>query len=378
MASIEKRVRDGSVTWVGRWRDPDHRQRKKSFRRKIDAERFLAAVTADMMRGQYIDPDAGKVLVAEYARVWVSTRPHRPSTAEHQARLIRNHLASTPLGRMPMSAVRASHVQGWASDRSRVLQPSTLRVLVQLVRSVFSAAGVDRVIGVTPVQRITVPRSESPRVVPLSLVEVRHLVDVMPTRCRAMVLTQARLGLRLGELLGLQVGDVDTVRRVVRVRHQLARDTSGLVPCKTPRSVRDVPLPVVVAEAIAEHLAQFPSESGFLFTAARGRPWWQMDYTSRFFRPAVAASGLPEGTTTHDLRHHYASVLLAAGESVVAVAERLGHENATLVLTTYGHLLPDSEERTRRALDDAWGAPGVPQADDEGPDLRGRPAFSGS
>jgi integrase len=65
----------------------------------------------------------------------------------------------------------------------------------------------------------------------------------------------------------------------------------------------------------------------------------------------------PAGATTHDLRHHYASVLLAAGESVVAVAERLGHENATLVLTTYGHLLQDSEDRTRKAVDDAWSAP---------------------
>lgn len=378
MASIEKRARDGNVTWVARWRDPDQRQRKKSFRRKLDADRFLAAVSADMMRGQYIDPDAGKVLVAEYARTWVSTRPHRPSTAEHQARLIRNHLATTPLGRMPMSAVRASHVQGWASDRSRVLQPSTLRVLVQLVRSVFSAAVVDRVIGVSPVQRITVPRSESPRVVPLSVVEVRRLFDVMPPRCRAMVLTQAGLGLRLGELLGLQVVDVDPVRRVVRVRHQLARDTTGLVPCKTPRSVRDVPLPAVVADGIAAHLTEFPSLSGYLFTAARGRPWWQMDYTNRFFRPAVAASGLPDGTTTHDLRHHYASVLLAAGESVVGVAERLGHENGTLVLTTYGHLLPDSEERTRRALDEAWCAPAVPQEDGHVSDLGEQARFSGS
>jgi integrase len=54
-------------------------------------------------------------------------------------------------------------------------------------------------------------------------------------------------------------------------------------------------------------------------------------------------------------------VLLAAGESVVAVAERLGHENATLVLKTYGHLMPDSEDRTRRAVDEAWrGAITVP------------------
>lgn len=65
-------------------------------------------------------------------------------------------------------------------------------------------------------------------------------------------------------------------------------------------------------------------------------------------------AGLPTGTTIHDLRHHCASVLLAAGESVVAVAERLGHETATLVLKTYGHLMPDSEDRTRRAVDEAW------------------------
>ena len=72
------------------------------------------------------------------------------------------------------------------------------------------------------------------------------------------------------------------------------------------------------------------------------------------FKPAAKNAGLPAGVTSHDLRHHYASVLLAAGESVVAVAERLGHENATLVLKTYGHLMPDSEDRTRRAIDTAW------------------------
>ncbi|MGK5440392.1 hypothetical protein ACSNN7_00955 [Micromonospora sp. URMC 105] len=60
------------------------------------------------------------------------------------------------------------------------------------------------------------------------------------------------------------------------------------------------------------------------------------------------------------------------GESVIVVAERLGHENATLVLSTYGHLMPDSEARTRRAVDDAWGcAPGV-KATTQRADLRER------
>jgi integrase len=85
----------------------------------------------------------------------------------------------------------------------------------------------------------------------------------------------------------------------------------------------------------------------------------------------VTAAGLPEQTTTHDLRHHHASVLLAQGESVIVVAERPGHENANPVLSTYGHLMPDSEERTRRAIDDAWScAPDVPLEGTRSRDLR--------
>lgn len=58
--------------------------------------------------------------------------------------------------------------------------------------------------------------------------------------------------------------------------------------------------------------------------------------------------------TSHDLRHHFASVLIAAGESVVAVAEWLGHDGAGLVLSTYGHLMPNSEDRMRTAIDGAY------------------------
>ena len=89
-------------------------------------------------------------------------------------------------------------------------------------------------------------------------------------------------------------------------------------------------------------------------------------YYGALFTAAAKRGGLPSGTTSHDLRHHYASVLLAAGESVVAVAERLGHENATLVLTTYGHLMPDSEDRTRRAVDEAWCVITVPSVQSVG------------
>ena len=73
-------------------------------------------------------------------------------------------------------------------------------------------------------------------------------------------------------------------------------------------------------------------------------------------RPALARAGVEPGREngTHALRHHYASVLLDAGESIKAVSEYLGHSDAGFTLRTYTHLMPASGERTRLAVDAAF------------------------
>lgn len=58
--------------------------------------------------------------------------------------------------------------------------------------------------------------------------------------------------------------------------------------------------------------------------------------------------------TPHELRHHYASVLIDGGGSVKVVQERLGHASATETLDTYPHLWPSSDERTRTVVERAW------------------------
>lgn len=363
MSSVEKHVRDGQVRWQARWRDVEGRQRKRTFVRKLDADRHLAAVTTDAARGTWITES--RVTVAEYARQYAAVRPHRPSSAKVVRGYVELHIAGTPLGGRRLSAVRPSEVQAWASGRSAVLSPGTVKNLLGFLRGVFASAVLDRLIAISPVQRIALPRFESERVTPLTVAQVRRLADAMPGRVGAMVVTQAGLGLRIGELLALRVQDVDFLRRTARVEHQLVGHTNDRAEPKTPRSRRTIPLPQTVADALAGHLSRYlAGDDGSLFTTTYGKPWRADYYTSKLFAPAVIAAGLPTGTTPHDLRHHYASVLLAAGESVVAVAERLGHSGAGLVLSTYGHLLPDTEDRTRRAIDDAWCAPDVPGAVD--------------
>ena len=370
MASVEKRFRNGKVTWLARWRDPDGKQVKRTFPRRVDAERFLVGVEADMLRGQYVDPQ-DRTTVEEFARHYASIQPHGPRTAKRVDAYIRNHLAELPLGRMRLQRVRASDVQAWATGRSQVLADTTLRNTVGFVRSVFAAAHHDGLIARDPSRRIRLPEPEDRRVVPLTVAQVRALSAAMPERQAAMVVVQAGLGLRAGELLGLRVSDVNFLRREVSVECQLepgSRERSRVDP-KTKRSRRTIPLPLVVADAIARHLTEWPAaEDGSLWTTRTGRVPRHDHYNKSIAaavervnvqavkQPAADRLTVPEGTTSHALRHHYASVLIFAGASVIEVAERLGHKDAALVLRTYGHLFEGQEDRTRRAIDAAWQA----------------------
>lgn len=89
---------------------------------------------------------------------------------------------------------------------------------------------------------------------------------------------------------------------------------------------------------------------------------------SQSWTVAVRRAELPAGTGFHALRHYYASLLTRHGESVKVVQDRLGHATAAETLDTYSHLWPDSEDRTREAVDAVLGAiscaPGVPHDGD--------------
>ena len=67
MASIERRERDGNITWRAHWRDPNGRQRNRTFARKIDAQRFVTTVESSKLVGSYIDPSRSTVTVGDLA-----------------------------------------------------------------------------------------------------------------------------------------------------------------------------------------------------------------------------------------------------------------------------------------------------------------------
>ena len=111
-----------------------------------------------------------------------------------------------------------------------------------------------------------------------------------------------------------------------------------------------MPLAQVTLDVLATHLARFPSVDGLVFTSSHRQPWRRGTF-AELIRQAREEAELPESVTFHDLRHHYASALIAAGRSIKAVQEALGHKNASETLDTYSHLFPSDEDRLRDAVE---------------------------
>jgi integrase len=345
---------DGPSPWLARWRDPDGAQRSKGFARRADAEQHLVAVQHRIMAGEYVDPNAGKVTVREWCERWRSMQVHRPSTAAQVEGYFRLHLYPT-LGDRQLRSVLPSDVQAWVAGRSKTLAPGSVELVYRHFAAAMKAAEGDRVIARSPCQSISLPKKVRAEVVPPTVEQVEAIADAVQDRYRAAVVVAAGAGLRLGEVFGLQVDRVDFIRRSIRVDQQLLTPGNGpavLGPPKTASSVRSVPIADVVVHELAEHLRRFPPVDGFVFTTELDRPVRRSTFQCAWARGVKAAS--TPGVRFHDLRHHYASALIAAGCSVKAVQAALGHASATETLETYAHLWPADEDRTRDAIQALW------------------------
>lgn len=355
MASITKRE---NGKWRARYRDAADKEHARHFARKVDAQRWLDEVTASVVTGRYVDPRAGQVTFQDYAEnVWRPNQRHRASTRDQVRRHFTNHVYPT-MGSQRLDSILPSDVRALVTTLSATLSPATVTVIYRYASSVFKSAVLDRRIVASPCVGIALPKTAPRRVEPLSTETVRAIIEAVPERYRALVVTAAGTGMRQGEIFGLTVDRVDFLRRKITVDRQLTTVTGRAPefgPPKTAASVRTIPLPDVVGAALSAHLAAFGlGIDGLIFTNDVGDPLRRSGFNTTWRRALESAS--VDRTVFHGLRHYYASLLIRHGESVKVVQERLGHASASETLDTYSHLWPDSDDRTREAVDEVLGA----------------------
>lgn len=376
MGHIKTRtLSDGKTKrYLARWIDPAGDECTQQFRLKGDAQKHLDEIEGSKARGTYIDPRHGDVTVREYFEKWSGLQVHRVLTRVNVTGNFRNHVLPL-IGDRRIASVRRSDIQAIVSALiGKGLRGSTIRVVMAGVKALFADAVLNRCIAETPYVRIALPDASTGKIAIPTVAQIRAISGKLPENMRAMPIVAAGTGLRISELIGLQVEAIDFTARTVSVPErdaQLAyeRETWAphLAPPKSKASERVVPVGSVVIDALSVHLdaghsgkANLPDQDGhsafrhLVFTTPKGEAWYRNGVSKAIAR-ATDGMGLPPRSAWHWYRHFYASALIAAGEDPKTIQTRMGHGSITETFNTYGHLFPDTEDRSRKAIDDAFG-----------------------
>lgn len=359
--SIQHRP-DRPKPWRARYYGPDHRERSKSFRRKIDAERWLATQTADKVRGEWTAPEHGRETVAAWAQRWRASIVHlKPSSLARVDATLSEHVLPR-WGDVPLSAVSNSDVRAWVAGLlASGMSASSTRKAVYVLRRILSAAVADRRLPYNPADDVPLPSDVTGEQQFLTADQVDDLADAMAgvldgegARYRALVLVAAFGGLRFGELGAVRRRRVDVLRARVEVAETLS-DVAGELSFVTPkskRSRRTVPLPRSVATELDKHMASYTAADAdaLVFTTTAGTPVRRTGFRRSWWQPAVEAAKL-EPLKFHELRHTYVSLLIDAGANPKEVSRWAGHSSVAFTLDRYGHLYEDRDDDLSDRLD---------------------------
>jgi Site-specific recombinase XerD len=368
MSSIEKRAyRDGKPAWRAHYRAPDGRQRNKTFRRKVDAERFLATVEGSKLTGAYIDPTLARMTVDAWAVQWFAGQGHlKPSTRHRYEGIMRTHVVPR-WGGVRLADVSHAAIQTWITELSAQRAPSSVTKIHRVLSMILEHAVRDGRLARNPASGVRLPRVVRGEHIYLSHAQVDQLAlrvaHPYDEKSRApyvdreaalqyelVVLFLAYTGVRWGEMAALRVKRLDLARRRATIAESVTI-VRGKPVWGTPKGNerRDVPIPRFLARRLRARVANHAPDD-LIFTGVKGGVLRAKVFQDAILTRAARELGLP-GLTPHKLRHTAASLAIASGANVKVVQQMLGHKSATMTLDLYGHLFGDQLDEVADALD---------------------------
>jgi integrase len=364
---------EGKGKWVAQltWVDPAtgrKLKREKHCATRKEAEQALAQMVAEQARGLLMDPS--RLTTRDFALEYLR-RLEREGLRPNSIRLAQGELAYAlpslkdpkahdPLGRMRLQEVKPVHVRA-AVDRviEAGYAPRTVARVLMRLKALFREALRLELVARNPAEAIQVrlPKGEKAAraLEPEEVARLLEAAEASRSRDMALLLRlMLETGLRRGEALALQWGDVDLERGEVRVWRAWAKVGSkgAFTSLKTPTAKRVVPLPLGLLRRLKARKEELlerlnPEEVDGLHLVGGVKPV-DPDAFNHYLRRLAEKAGLGR-VRVHDLRHTWATLALSRGIPLEVVSERLGHASPTITLNVYRHLL--EEERRGYVLD---------------------------
>ncbi|QTH60085.1 site-specific integrase [Corynebacterium hindlerae] len=342
--------------WRVRYVDTDGKQKTMSFHRRVDANKFLKNIVADLMTGRYIDPDDAQIQLGYFYPDYLkSLVKNKQSYQKTRKSVWKNHVAprweKTQLGK-----ITTHQVQLWVDDQLEDGKSyDTVYQAATVLRGVLKIAVNDGKLHTNPATKITLgSKPEKPRPY-LTPQQVTALADEMPLYS-LLIRVLAYCGLRWGELAELRVKDLLFRERRIYITRAVTTP-GGKRVVGTPKNgkSRKVPFPPSLGFALQEHVKGM-SPDDLVFTTINGKPLDNSNFNAREFGPAVQRCNeadplFPVELTPHDLRHTAASLAISAGANVLALQRMLGHKKPSITLDVYADLFDSDLDEVATKLE---------------------------
>jgi integrase len=375
-------TRRGANSWrlkIALGRDPVTGKRLTRFATvrgaKRQAEAELARQIAAHDAGTLVEPS--KTTLADYMRSWIETAATlrlSPKTAERYRQLIERQIVPY-LGALPLQKLKPVHVANWHATLLKAgghgggaLMARTVGHAHRVLHKALADATKYELLMRNPASLVSPPKVTGDEMQILSADQVKAVLAAMRTSIIfPQVVVLLSTGMRRGELMGLQWGDLDLEAGKLRIERAIEKTKTHGLRIKAPKTKhgrRTITLPAGAAEVLRQHrkaqietrlalgIGKLPDEA-HVFGTVEGAPR-DPDRITQDWKRFTAARSLPK-VTLHALRHAHASALIAAGADPVTVSRRLGHGSPVITMAIYAHLFDHSDEAAAKAIDAVLG-----------------------
>ena len=336
---------------------------------KKQAQAELARLLAAHDANTLVEPS--KTALADYIRRWVETAETLNlslKTAERYRQLIERQIVPH-LGGLPLQKLKPVHVANWHATLLKAgghdggpLSPRTVGHAHRVLHKALTDAVRHELLTRNPASVVSPPRVTAEEIDILSADQVKAVLAAMrTTSIYPQVVVLLGTGMRRGELMGLQWGDIDLESGKLRIERAVEKTKAHGLRLKAPKTRhgrRTISLPAGAIEVLKAHrraqlelrvalgVGKLLPSDAFVFGTVEGKPP-DPDRITQDWKRFAAKHDLPR-VTLHALRHCHASALIASGADPVTVSRRLGHGST---MSVYAHLFDRSDEAAAKAID---------------------------
>lgn len=352
-------------------RDPITGKRNRKYKTitgtKKEAEQARRQFVNELERGEYVAEN--NITVSAWMQKWLEVYAIptvSPTTLVSYKGMNRRYI-DPMIGHLQVQELNALAVQIWVNklrespSSGKPMSAATIKHTYHVLRGAMDKAVQAGIILRSPCVGIQLPKGEKKKPVIYDETQIQQLLAFAKgTEMELIIDLELCMGMRRGELLGLQWKDVDWEKNQIHiVRTRVVVDGKSIIKLpKTASGTRTLDVPEILMKKLKAHKVKCMEqkirvgsrlvEDDFIIVHPDGKPIYP-EYVSQMFTKLQKRAGLPK-CRFHDLRHLCASIMVKQGVEVKVAQERLGHKDITTTMNIYAHVLPGSAKEAAEKI----------------------------